>query len=81
MDPRSSELSQQADGPAAGRDFPFAVRLLSALTARSAADASAWKRLAAMHRAMGNLRAAIAAITTALALEPRDLLGLLMKGS
>lgn len=34
-----------------------------------------------MHRATGNLRAALPAITAALALEPRDLLGLLMKGS
>ncbi len=66
---------------AAGRDFPRAVRLLSDLTARSTGDASAWKRLAAMHRATGNPRAAITAITAALALEPRDLLGLLMKGS
>lgn len=81
MDLRFSELSQQADEAAADRDFSRAVRILSDLTARLVTDASAWKRLAAMHRATGNPRAAITAITAALALEPRDLLGLLMQGS
>ncbi|WP_174285955.1 aspartyl/asparaginyl beta-hydroxylase domain-containing protein [Sphingomonas bacterium] len=72
-------LSGQADAAAARRDLPAAAAMLAELAAYDPGDAVTWKKLAAIHRALGRSEDAMIAIGHALAIEPRDPLSLLLK--
>ncbi len=74
-------LIAAADAAAARRDLATAASLLDQAVAGDGRDAAAWKKLAACRRALGQPGPALAAITAALALDPRDALSLLMKGA
>lgn len=72
-------LAGQADAAAARQDLPFAAQLLAELTRLDARNSAAWKKLAAVQRALGRHADALKAIGSALSIEPRDPLSLLMK--
>ena len=77
----AAALLAAADAAAARRDVTAAAALLAQAVAEDATDAGAWKKLAACRRALGQPEAALDAITAALAIEPRDALSLLLKGT
>ncbi len=74
-----SELEHAADAAAAARDYTGARDKLLVLLAQQPTEFGAWLKLAAMHRATGQMGDAFAAIDRALALRPRDFSALLMR--
>lgn len=74
-----SELERAADAAAAARDFTGARDKLIDLVSQHPAEFGAWIKLAAMHRATGQMADSLAAIERALALRPRDFSALLMR--
>jgi aspartyl/asparaginyl beta-hydroxylase (cupin superfamily) len=77
----AAELVKDADRAAAARDFARAASLLDQAAALSPGDFSLWMRIAAVRRGTGKLGQALEAVHKALAIQPRDFTGLLMRAS
>jgi len=76
-----SSLEQQADHLAAQRDFAGAWATLIDLVAVEQDNFGAWLKLSAMAGATGDRKAALAALTSALKLQPVDFTALLMRAT
>ena len=76
-DPREAEA--EADRAAARGDAAAARQLLDQVTAADPSRLDPWLKLAAMCRAQGDLRAALAAVSGALRVDPLNFLTLLLK--
>ncbi len=74
-------LERQADEAAASGNFAAARALLQAATEAAPGNLSLWIKLAAMARGMRDTPAALAALDTALALDPLDFTALLMRAT
>jgi aspartyl/asparaginyl beta-hydroxylase (cupin superfamily) len=81
MSERSQALRAEADRAAARGDVRNARALLEEAVSLGAPDVTLWMSLAACRRAMGDGEAALAAVDSALALEPRAFMPLLMRAS
>lgn len=76
-----SVLVDEADAALAGGELDAAARLLEQAVALTNNDPAVWMRLAAVHRARGKPKAALAAVERALVSNPLDFMGLLMRAS
>ena len=74
-------LSAQADRAAAAGDLKQARALLQSAVAAGSADVDLWLKLAAICRAQGEIRAALAAVAGALKLDPLHFVALLLNAS
>ena len=74
-------LEAEADRRAAARDLPGARALLQRAAMAEGAGAETWLKLAGLCRAMGDLSAALAAVTGALRITPLGFMPLLLKAS
>lgn len=77
----SEDLVTLAERAVATGDLRRAVMLLSEEAASRSNDAELWMKVAALHRATGNPRAALDSVHRALAVSPLDFTMLLMKAS
>ena len=76
-----SSLEQQADQLAANRDFAGAWAALTNVVAVEQDNFGAWLKLSAMAGATGDRKAALAALASALKLQPVDFTALLMRAT
>jgi aspartyl/asparaginyl beta-hydroxylase (cupin superfamily) len=76
-----ADLVQDADRAAAQRDFARAALLLEEAAQLTPDDPSLWMRVAAIRRGTGQPARALEAVHKALAINPRDFTGLLMRAS
>ncbi len=74
-------LIRQAESALAKGDLPAASELLKQAAAKRPSDPSLWLRLAALHRASGQPRLALAAVHEALTCAPLDFAALLMRAT
>jgi aspartyl/asparaginyl beta-hydroxylase (cupin superfamily) len=79
MDRTVSPREAEADSAAGAGHLPEARRLLEAAALETPARLETWLKLSAMCRATGDLPAATAAVSRALAIDPLDLSALLMR--
>jgi hypothetical protein len=79
MDAELSRAEAEADAAAQSGRMADARRLLEAAVRETPARLDTWLKLAAMCRGTGDLTAAMAAVSRALALDPLDLSALLMR--
>jgi hypothetical protein len=77
----AESLEAQADRAAAAGDAATARRLLERVTTLDPSRGEAWLKLSAMCRALGDVPAALAAVSGALRLDPLAFLPLLLKAS
>src|SRR5947209_11914554 len=77
----AAALEAQADRAAAAGDAAAARRLLEQVTSLDPQRGEAWLKLSAICRARGDLRAALAAISGALKLDPLAFLPLVIKAN
>lgn len=75
------ELIRSADEAVAARDFARAAGLLEQAAAMSPKNMDLWMRVAAMRRGTGDLDRALDAVHSALSINPRDFIALLMRAS
>ncbi|HWA62686.1 MAG TPA: aspartyl/asparaginyl beta-hydroxylase domain-containing protein [Caulobacteraceae bacterium] len=81
MDQRVETLREEADRAAAAGSLQSARDLLEQAVTLERGDLALWMSLAACRRGLGDLMGALEAVETALALDPRSFLALLMRGS
>jgi aspartyl/asparaginyl beta-hydroxylase (cupin superfamily) len=81
MTQEASPNETAADQAAARKDFGTALRLLEEAVAETPSRIESWMKLAALRRATGNPRAALAALSGALRIAPLDYPALLAKAS
>lgn len=75
------ELIRNADEAVAARDFARAAGLLEEAAALSPKNMDLWMRVAAVRRGTGDLDRALDAVHSALSINPRDFIALLMRAS
>lgn len=75
------DLIRNADEAVAARDFRRAADLLEQAAALSPKNMDLWMRVAAMRRGSGDHERALDAVHSALSIEPRDFIALLMRAS
>jgi aspartyl/asparaginyl beta-hydroxylase (cupin superfamily) len=77
----AAQLVEAADRAAAAGDFQAARDLLEKVATSGAESFGLWNKLAAMRKALGDLRGALTAIDRALALSPLDVSALLARAA
>ena len=81
MSQAPSVLVDEADAALGAGRLDDAAKLLEQAVASANDDPAVWMRLAVVHRARGNPKAALAAVERALVQNPLDFMGLLMRAS
>ena len=74
-------LGAQADQLAQRGDFAGAAALLQQFAADQPDDLAVWLKIAGLHRARGDVKAALQSVHRALAIQPLDFTALLMRAS
>lgn len=77
----AASLGAQADQLAARGNFTGAAKLLHQLALDQPGDLAVWLKIAGLHRASGDTKAALDAVHRALAVQPLDFTALLMRAS